>query len=90
MKEYTYISFLSKRTNTTLNALAVIGQEFENVCMVVDDDFYYDGDKLQAKNQPDPEYVLIKMLFQGLTRVRSKLAIIVTQREVLDKILSLF
>lgn len=90
LKEYTYISFLSKRANTTLNALAVIGQEFENVCMVVDDDFYYDGDKLQAKNQPDPEYVLIKMLFQGLTRVRSKLAIIVTQREVLDKILSLF
>lgn len=96
-EEYTFISYTPSFYNhsmdyqkTDLNTHTVIGQEFEKVCMIIDDNFSYKGNKLVAKWHPNPDYLFEQLLYQGLTRVRSKLAIIITEKEVLDKVLSMF
>ena len=46
--------------------------------MIMDDTFYYDNNqRLRAKEHPNPNYLYTKLLLQGLTRVREKLALIV-------------
>lgn len=60
------------------NTHRVVGQEFDNVLMIMDDTFYYDNNqRLKAKEHPNPNYLYTKLLLQGLTRVREKLALIV-------------
>ncbi|MCI9518786.1 MAG: ATP-binding protein [Clostridia bacterium] len=98
-KGYEYISFtpstyyscrmdkLWKGTNTH----EVIGQEFDNIVMAFDDTFSYD-DKgyLSATAHPNPDYLYKKLLFQGVTRVREKLALIVIDNQsVFENILNL-
>ena len=60
------------------NTHNVIGQEFENVVMLLDRTFAYDQNgKLRAYEHPNPNYLYRQLLFQGVSRVREKLAIIV-------------
>ena len=60
------------------NTHRVVGQEFDNVLMIMDDTFYYDNNqRLKAKEHPNPNYLYTKLLLQGLTRVRERLALIV-------------
>lgn len=61
----------------TSNTHRVIGQEFDRVVMFMDSNFYYDGNLLHAKPHPNPDYIYIQLLYQGLTRVREKLCIVV-------------
>jgi DNA polymerase III delta prime subunit len=95
-KDYTYISFTPSFYFSKLdyqksenNTHTVIGQEFENVVMIMDDNFYYENGKLKAKKHPNPNYIYEQLLYQGLTRVRSKLAIIITDSSLLNKVLQL-
>ena len=56
----------------------VIGQEFDNVVMLMDSSFYYDENGvLQGMPHPNPDYLYPNLFYQGVTRVREKLAIIV-------------
>lgn len=94
---FTYISYTASSYNCDLNYQVsdnnthkVIGQEFDNVCMILDKYFYYDGDLLKGKKHPNPDYIIEKLLYQGLTRVRRKLAIIITREDILEKVLSMF
>jgi hypothetical protein len=58
----------------------VIGQEFDNVVMLMDDSFFYNENKvLCTRTHPNPDYLYKQLLFQGLTRVREKLAIIIVE-----------
>ena len=68
----------------------VIGLEFDNVLMVLDDTFYYDDSNvLRGIGHPNPDYIYTKLLYQGLSRVREKLALVVVDNEqLLQKILS--
>lgn len=86
---YNYSSFDIYRSD--YNTHKVIGQEFDNVLMVLDKHYYYDADeKLQATTHPCPDYLYDKLLYQGLTRVREKLSIIIIEDENLfRKILSI-
>lgn len=93
---YTYISYTPSLYNHSLdyqvgehNTHNVIGQEFEGVCMIMDDNWYYDGCKLTGRQHPNPDYLFEQLLYQGLTRVRSKLALIICSEEILSNILSL-
>lgn len=95
-EEYTYISYTPSQYNPNLNYQIsdynthnVIGQEFEGVCMILDDNWFYSGDKLMARIHPNPDYLFTQLLYQGLTRVRSKLALIVCSEAVFEKVLSL-
>ena len=75
-------------TNT---AHSVIGQEFDNVIMVIDHHFAYSKEgRLSAKLHPNPDYMFKKLLFQGLTRTRQKLCLVVIDNIlVFNKILDL-
>lgn len=95
-EEYTYISYTPSLYNPNLNYQTsdynthnVIGQEFEGVCMILDDNWFYSGDKLMARIHPNPDYLFTQLLYQGLTRVRSKLALIICSEPVFEKVLAL-
>lgn len=73
------------------NTHRVIGQEFGKVVMIMDNNFFYNEDGLlQGKIHPNPDYLYVQLLYQGLTRVREKLALIIVGDEnLLSKILSI-
>lgn len=93
---YTYISFTPSIYNSRLdyqisahNTHNVIGQEFEGVCMILDDNWFYQYNKLTGREHPNPDYLFEQLLYQGLTRVRSKLALIICDEAILKEILML-
>ncbi len=56
----------------------VIGQEFDKVVMLMDNSFFYDEDGiLHGIPHPNPDYLYPNLFYQGVTRVREKLAIVV-------------
>lgn len=56
----------------------VIGREYDKVVMVLDDSFFYDeAGILQGVPHPDPDYLYPNLFYQGITRVREELAIVV-------------
>ena len=101
-KGYTFINYTSSSYYPTTfdcynsfcqgrNTHTVIGQEFEKVVMLIDCSFAYDQDgKLRAIEHPNPNYLYRQLLFQGVSRVREKLAIIVIDNpDVFAKVLSI-
>lgn len=93
---YKYISYTPSQYNTRLDyqhtydsTHRVIGQEFDKVCMIITNDFYYVGNKLCSSLHPNPNYIFTKLLYQGLTRVRSELLLIITSKSVLFEILKI-
>ena len=94
---YTYISYTPSSysreldyQNHGVNTHEVIGQEYDEVVMILNHHFYYDGNILNATNHPNPDYLFVKLLSQGLTRARSKICLIVTTEDLLNRVLSLF
>ncbi len=70
---------------------SVIGQEFDKVITLIDDNFEYDSNgKLQAKEHPYKYFLFRGMLYQNLTRVREKLCIIVfNNKDVFEKLIEI-
>lgn len=72
------------------NSHRVIGQEFDNVAVVIDQYFSYGADGLLTYNAKT-YYDSVRMLFQNITRTRKKLKlIIIGNRQVLNRCLSVF
>lgn len=74
------------------NAHNVIGQEFDYVVGVIDENFYYKSDNsLSTRNyKKTPYFHPSKMLFQILTRARKKLKIVIINNdEILERCLHL-
>lgn len=69
----------------------VIGQEFEQVVITLDDSFYYNEEgKLQGKNHPNPDYIYDRLFFQAVSRTREKLCIVVIGNvELFERIVSI-
>ena len=95
--DYQYISYTPSThfhsiddQESELNTHRVIGQEFDKVIMMLDDNFHYEGNKLVGGPHPNPDYIFEKLLYQGLTRARKAIALVITQPDLLDKILSFF
>ena len=70
---------------------SVIGQEFDNVIVIIDNFFCYDGAKqLKSIGRPGNPYDQVKMLFQAMTRVKRKLEIVIINNQpVFGEILKL-
>ena len=91
--QYQFISYSNSRYNAHLidhfqNGISthrVIGQEFDNVVMMLDSDFYYKNGKLHSAIHPCPDYLFPRLLYQGITRVRSKLCLIILDNKNLFK-----
>jgi len=65
----------------------VIGQEFDNVLIVMDNIFYYDEyQKLCARD--NQEYLSMHMLYQVLTRAREKLVLIITDKNLFQQLMT--
>lgn len=73
------------------NTHYVIGQEFDKVLMILDNTFTYDKQgELIAYQHPSRDYIYTQLLYQGVTRVREKLAlIIINNKELFDKIVEI-
>lgn len=70
------------------NSHRVIGQEFDNVAVVIDEYFSYGSDGLLIYTART-YYDSVKMLFQNITRTRKKLKlIIIGNRQILNRCLS--
>ena len=73
------------------NAHEVIGQEFENVIVVLGEQFYYDGNKLKARKLEGIPYATLRMFYQQITRAINKLEIVVVNNlEVFNKLIDIF
>lgn len=73
---------------TSKNSHRVIGQEFDNVAVVIDEYFSYGADGKLTYNSKT-YYDSVKMLFQNITRTRKKLKlIIIGNRQILNRCLS--
>lgn len=70
----------------------VIGQEFDNVLMLLDNSFYYNEKGiLQGVKHPNPDYLYPNLFYQGITRVREKIALIIVEAPtLLENISSIF
>jgi len=73
------------------NAHTVIGQEYDNVVAVIDEYFYYKGNKLSThKYRNRPYYHPTKMLFQIVSRTRIGLNIVIIKnKEILNRCLEI-
>lgn len=65
-----------------VNSHQVIGQEFDNVMILIDNNFRYcsEGD-LEAKEHPNPDYLFPRLFYQNISRTREKLRIVVIDNE---------
>ncbi len=69
------------------NSHKVIGQEFDYVAVIIDENFEYDV-KGNLTYRSYTYYQAVKMLFQNVTRARKKLKIIlINNPEILDRCL---
>ncbi len=69
---------------TTLDE--VIGQEFDYVLVVIDNNFRYDANgDLTAREHPNPEYLFPRLFYQNISRAREKLCIVVLNNQELFK-----
>ena len=83
--KYVYISFTTSIFKpheiddfiSANNTHTVIGQEFDNVVMIMGQNFRYVNSRLHSPKHPNPNYIFSKLFYQGITRTREKLAIIV-------------
>lgn len=91
-KSYVFINYTQSRfkCNTIdayqgdINTHHVIGQEFDNVLIMLDHNFRYNKEgRLQGKIHPNPDYIFYKLFYQGVSRAREKLCILVVGNEEL-------
>ncbi len=62
----------------------VIGQEFDHVVQIMDNNFRYSSKgELQARKHPDRDCLFSKLFYQNITRAREKLCIIVLNNQKL-------
>lgn len=85
-KEYKFISYTPSRVRGNeidefvdyVNTHHIIGQEFDNVIFSMDNNFRYGKDgRLQGREHPNPDYIFYKLWYQGVSRAREKLCILV-------------
>lgn len=64
------------------NSHEVIGQEFEKVVVIIDENFKYKNNRLEAETWNSGNYGA-RMLYQAITRAKDELYIIVINNNIL-------
>lgn len=91
-KDYIFISYTPSIYNSNPidylsgydNTHHVIGQEFDYVIFSMDDNFQYtDEGRLQGKIHPNPDYIFYRLWYQGVSRARERLCILVIKNKKL-------
>ena len=85
-KEYKFITITPSQFKDNIidhysrntNSHHVIGQEFDNVVVIIDSNFRYSEEGiLQGKEHPNPNYLFARLFYQNITRARKRLCVIV-------------
>ena len=88
---YSFISYIDSKDNYPFESVVYtkdsINKEFDNVCMVLDDRFYYENNKLKSKLLDD-NLIYTRILYQGLSKARRKILLLVTNEEILKNIIN--
>ncbi len=82
---YVFISYSNAFKNRDdFDANSVAGEEFDNVIMMLDNTFFYDkSGRLKGVPRDRDNLIYPNLFYQGITRVREKLALIVVGNEKL-------
>ena len=81
-----YVSSSIDHYSRYINSHEVIGQEFDYVLVVIDNNFRYDANgDLMAREHPNPEYLFPRLFCQNISRAREKLCIVVLNNQELFK-----
>lgn len=68
----------------------VLGQEFDNVLVIMDEHFRFQNGVVSCSEHPNPNYLYGKMLYQAVSRTRIRLCIIVKNNsELLEWLLKI-
>ncbi|MBU5910314.1 hypothetical protein JVW25_26900, partial [Vibrio cholerae O1] len=59
------------------------GQEFDNVCLILGNEFFYDNDGFLRANDVNDQLDLMKLLYQNVTRTKHKLVLVVNRNKEL-------
>lgn len=82
----TVLPYDSYHIDEALNSHEAIGQEFDDVIVIIDSHFYYNGNVLSTQGyRNNPYYHPTKMLFQNLTRARVRLNIVVIDNQIITE-----
>lgn len=92
--EYTkskYVSHTIDKYRGDMNTHHVVGQEFDNVIIILDKNFRHNIDgRLQGRVHPNPDYIFYKLLYQAVSRAREKLCIVVIEnRQLFEKLIQI-
>ena len=94
---YTYIPLIPFPTTLEetdeepiMQTYEAMGQEYEKVVVILDDHYYYEGDRIRGVPHPNPAYMYTQLLYQAISRARSELSLIILDRNLLLKLLTLF
>lgn len=87
--DYTYISIPNTNYDCgdilMVDINEVVGKDYENVLMVLDNNYFYSNNKLCSHNSKKNDYLYLKILYQGLSRTRENVSIIVYRNKKLFK-----
>lgn len=85
---YKYIAYETDECDE-YDTYKVIGQEFDKVLVIIDDNFRYDDDgELISKEHQSNDYRFDKMFYQNISRAREKLCIVVANNpDIFEKLL---
>ena len=88
-KEYTYITIpntnYSCKNINKVDISDVVGKDYENVLMVLDHNYFYSNMKLSSHNSKNNDYLYLKILYQGLSRTRENVTLIIYKNKKLFK-----
>ncbi len=73
-----------------INSYTIINGEFDKVTLTLDSNFYYLDNKLKSFPHPDHRFSYMKLLFQGISRVRNELVFIVCDKDLFKRLSTLF
>ena len=73
------------------NSHQVIGQEFDDVVLLLDNNFQYSKEgELEGRVHPNPDYLFPRLFYQNITRARERLCIIVLNNpDVFERLLQI-
>ena len=87
--DYIYITIPDTNYNCgfieKLEIIDVVGKDYENVLMVLDNNFFYSNMKLSSYNSTNNDNLFLKILYQGLSRTRENIVLIVYRNKKLFK-----
>lgn len=87
-KGYIFISYTQSMYNrnsidlypSNYDTHHVIGQEYDKVMIMMDKNFRYDKERrIQGKEHPNPDLLFYKLLYQGISRAREKLCVLIVE-----------